>query len=69
MRTYVKPERLRVLRDVDAVVREEIRKAALDRRVWQAFAVLLPPVQAVGVLGDSRTYDVSSKPPATIERE
>jgi GMP synthase (glutamine-hydrolysing) len=48
--------RLDVLRRADAVVRDEIERAGWDRRVWQAFAVLLP-VRSVGVQGDERTYD------------
>jgi GMP synthase (glutamine-hydrolysing) len=43
------------LRAADAVVVEEIRRAGLYEKVWQAFAVLLP-VQSVGVMGDGRTY-------------
>lgn len=52
----VRPERLEVLRKADAIVLEELHKAGLDRRIQQAFAVLLP-VQSVGVMGDFRTYD------------
>jgi len=48
-------EKLETLRGADAVVREEIRRAGLYERVWQAFAVLLP-VRSVGVMGDGRTY-------------
>ena len=48
-------ERLETLRAADAVVVEEIRRAGLYEKVWQAFAVLLP-VQSVGVMGDGRTY-------------
>jgi GMP synthase (glutamine-hydrolysing) len=51
----VSRERLETLRAADAVVVEEIRRAGLYQRVWQAFAVLLP-VQSVGVMGDGRTY-------------
>jgi GMP synthase (glutamine-hydrolysing) len=51
----VTPERLAVLRDADAVVREEIATAGLDRQVWQYFAVLTP-LRSVGVMGDGRTY-------------
>ena len=49
-------ERLALLRDADAVVREEIRRAGLDREIWQVFAVLLADVRSVGVMGDERTY-------------
>jgi GMP synthase (glutamine-hydrolysing) len=52
----VTPERLRVLREADAVVVEEIKKAGWYRRVWQSFAILLP-VRSVGVMGDGRTYE------------
>ncbi len=47
---------LDTLREADAVVVDEIRKAGLYRKVWQSFAVLLP-VKSVGVMGDGRTYD------------
>jgi GMP synthase (glutamine-hydrolysing) len=52
----VTEERLRVLREADAIVLEEIKKAGLYRDIWQAFAVLLP-IQSVGVMGDERTYE------------
>jgi GMP synthase (glutamine-hydrolysing) len=48
-------DRLETLRAADAIVVEEIRRAGLYEKVWQAFAVLLP-VQSVGVMGDGRTY-------------
>jgi GMP synthase (glutamine-hydrolysing) len=51
----VTPQRLETLRAADAIVTEEIRRAGLYEKVWQAFAVLLP-VQSVGVMGDGRTY-------------
>jgi GMP synthase (glutamine-hydrolysing) len=52
----VTPAALDVLRQADAIYLEEIRDAGLYDRIWQAFAVLLP-VQAVGVMGDARTYE------------
>jgi GMP synthase (glutamine-hydrolysing) len=51
----VLPERLAVLREADAIVVEEIRRAGLYEGVWQAFAVLLP-MRSVGVMGDGRSY-------------
>ncbi|MDX1566378.1 MAG: glutamine-hydrolyzing GMP synthase [Longimicrobiales bacterium] len=48
--------RLAVLREADAIYMEEIRTADIYDEIWQAFAVLLP-VQAVGVMGDARTYE------------
>jgi GMP synthase (glutamine-hydrolysing) len=50
-------ENLDVVRGADRVVREEIRRAGLERETWQAFAVLLAGVRSVGVMGDSRTYE------------
>ena len=52
----VTPEKLDILRRADAVYLDEIRKAGLYDKIWQAFAVLLP-VQTVGVMGDGRTYE------------
>jgi GMP synthase (glutamine-hydrolysing) len=49
-------EKLDILRRADAVYLDEIRKAGLYDKIWQAFAVLLP-VRTVGVMGDGRTYD------------
>ena len=49
-------EKLDLLRAVDAVYLDEIRKSGLYDEIWQAFAVLLP-VRTVGVMGDGRTYD------------
>ncbi|HEX5323700.1 MAG TPA: glutamine-hydrolyzing GMP synthase [Capsulimonadaceae bacterium] len=49
-------ERLTILRQADAIVVEEIKRAGLYRRVWQSFAVLTPGVSSVGVMGDQRTY-------------
>ncbi|HEX2191921.1 MAG TPA: glutamine-hydrolyzing GMP synthase [Acidimicrobiales bacterium] len=51
----VTAERLEILRNADAIVVEEIKRAGLQRDVWQAFAVLLA-VRSVGVMGDERTY-------------
>lgn len=48
-------DRLNVLRDADAILLEEIKKAGLYRELWQSFAVLLP-VKSVGVMGDKRTF-------------
>jgi GMP synthase (glutamine-hydrolysing) len=52
----VSPEKLDILRRADAIYLDEIRKAGLYDKIWQAFAVLLP-VQTVGVMGDGRTYE------------
>ncbi|HEX8871468.1 MAG TPA: glutamine-hydrolyzing GMP synthase [Candidatus Acidoferrum sp.] len=49
---------LATLREADAIVVEEIRRAGLYEKVWQAFAVLLP-VRSVGVMGDGRTYGLT----------
>lgn len=52
----VTPERVTTLQRADAIVREEIHKAGLERELWQAFAVLAADVRSVGVMGDERTY-------------
>ncbi|MBC8514416.1 glutamine-hydrolyzing GMP synthase [bacterium] len=52
----VSPESLEILRDADAIVREEIESGLLAEELWQYFAVL-PNVKTVGVMGDGRTYD------------
>ncbi len=52
----ITPDRLDLLRKVDRIYIEEIRKAGLYDAIWQAFAVLLP-VRSVGVQGDARSYD------------
>jgi GMP synthase (glutamine-hydrolysing) len=52
----VTKERLKVLREADAVVLQEIRAAGLYEKVWQSFAVLLP-IRTVGVMGDERSYE------------
>lgn len=49
-------DRLSILREADAIVTEEIKKANIYRKIWQSFAVLLP-VKTVGVMGDERTYE------------
>jgi GMP synthase (glutamine-hydrolysing) len=49
-------ERLRILKEADAIVLEEIKTAGLYREIWQAFAVILP-IRSVGVMGDERTYE------------
>jgi len=48
-------ERLETLREADAILQEEMRRAGLYRELWQSFAVL-PAIRSVGVQGDSRTY-------------
>jgi GMP synthase (glutamine-hydrolysing) len=50
-------ESLTIVRAADHVVREEIRRAELDRETWQAFCVLLADVRSVGVMGDGRSYE------------
>ncbi len=52
----VTPERLRILRNADAIVVGEMKASGWYYRIWQSFAVLLP-VRSVGVMGDERTYD------------
>ncbi len=52
----VTTERAVILRQADAIVLEEIKRAGLYNEVWQAFAVLLP-IKTVGVMGDERTYE------------
>jgi GMP synthase (glutamine-hydrolysing) len=49
-------ERLELLRDADAIVREELTAAGLDNEIWQCPVVLLADVRSVGVQGDGRTY-------------
>ncbi|MDP9820213.1 glutamine-hydrolyzing GMP synthase [Nocardioides massiliensis] len=52
----VNRERLDILRQADAIAREELTKAGLDREIWQFPVVLLADVRSVGVQGDGRTY-------------
>jgi GMP synthase (glutamine-hydrolysing) len=52
----ITPERLRIVRDADLIVLEEMKASGWYYKVWQSFAVLLP-VRSVGVMGDERTYD------------
>src|SRR5206468_4147026 len=52
----VTAERLELVRAADAILREEIRRAGLDRELWQYYAALLAGVRSVGVMGDGRTY-------------
>ncbi|MGC1479569.1 MAG: glutamine-hydrolyzing GMP synthase [Chthoniobacterales bacterium] len=52
----ITPERLRIVREADTIVLEEMKAAKWYGKVWQSFAVLLP-VRSVGVMGDERTYD------------
>jgi GMP synthase (glutamine-hydrolysing) len=52
----VTADRLSILREADAIAREELSRAALDRRIWQCPVVLLADVRSVGVQGDGRTY-------------
>jgi GMP synthase (glutamine-hydrolysing) len=51
----VTAERLEILREADAILQEEVRRAGLYRELWQSFAVL-PAIRSVGVQGDERTY-------------
>ena len=51
----VTAERLEILREADAILQEEVRRAGLYRDLWQSFAVL-PAIRSVGVQGDERTY-------------
>lgn len=61
-------ERLRVLRQADRIVREEVQAAGLNKTLWQAFAVLLP-VRSVGVMGDGRTFDETAAIRAVTSRD
>lgn len=52
----ITPEKLQIVRDSDAILRDEIKKASLEKDIWQYFTVL-PGMRSVGVMGDGRTYD------------
>ncbi|KKI91240.1 GMP synthase [Bacillus sp. SA1-12] len=52
----ISEEKLEIVRESDYILREEIKKAGLDRDIWQYFTVL-PDIRSVGVMGDARTYD------------
>jgi GMP synthase (glutamine-hydrolysing) len=52
----VTEDKLEIVRESDAILREEIKNAGLERDVWQYFTVL-PDIRSVGVMGDARTYD------------
>lgn len=52
----VTPEKINIVREADAILRDEIRLAGLDRDIWQYFAVL-PNIRSVGVRDDARSYD------------
>lgn len=49
-------EKLEIVRESDAILRDEIKKAGLEREIWQYFTAL-PDMRSVGVMGDARTYD------------
>ncbi|CAG7648913.1 GMP synthase [glutamine-hydrolyzing] [Paenibacillus solanacearum] len=51
----VTEEKLEIVRESDAILRDEIAKAGLDREIWQYFTAL-PNMKSVGVMGDARTY-------------
>jgi GMP synthase (glutamine-hydrolysing) len=52
----VTPDRLRIIRQADAIARQELTAAGLDRQIWQCPVVLLADVRSVGVQGDERSY-------------
>lgn len=52
----IEAEKLRILRDADAILEEEVIAAGLYEKIWQSFCVIIP-VRTVGVMGDERTYD------------
>ena len=49
-------DKLEIVRESDFILRDEIKKAGLERDIWQYFTVL-PNIRSVGVMGDARTYD------------
>ncbi|WP_027399499.1 glutamine-hydrolyzing GMP synthase [Anaerovorax odorimutans] len=52
----ITPEKLEIIRESDAILREEVRLNGLESEIWQYFTVL-PNIRSVGVMGDFRTYD------------
>ncbi len=52
----ITPEKLKIVRDSDAILREVIAQHGLDKEIWQYFTVV-PGIRSVGVMGDGRTYD------------
>ncbi len=52
----VTDKRIKILQEADAIFIEELKKAGQYQKIWQAFTALFP-IKAVGVMGDSRTYD------------
>lgn len=52
----ISEDKLEIVRESDWILRDEIKKAGLDRDIWQYFTVL-PNIRSVGVMGDARTYD------------
>jgi len=52
----VDEKKLDILREADDIIKQEIKKNALYKKVWQSFGILLP-IKTVGVMGDIRTYD------------
>lgn len=52
----ISDDKLEIVRESDYILREEVKKAGLEREIWQYFTVL-PDIRSVGVMGDARTYD------------
>jgi GMP synthase (glutamine-hydrolysing) len=52
----ISEDKLEIVRESDWILRDEIKKAGLEREIWQYFTVL-PDIRSVGVMGDARTYD------------